>query len=111
MGFLKKLFGGGSGSSPGDDEGFFVYVRCEKCGTKVRLRIHKQHDLNRENGGYVWHKTIVDNRCFRPMKTVAYFDGHYQLTASDIDGGRFISQAEYETADTSQTPDQRPDQL
>jgi hypothetical protein len=98
MGFLKKLFGSDSGSSPGDDEGFFVYVQCNNCGDKVRLRIHKQHDLNRDDDGFVWHKTIIDSRCFRPIKTVAHFDGRYQMTTVEIDGGRYITQAEYEAA-------------
>ncbi|MCI0396564.1 MAG: hypothetical protein L0332_27995 [Chloroflexi bacterium] len=100
MGIFRRLFGGG-GTTPanqGDNEGFFVYVQCNNCGDKVRLRIHKQHDLNLAEGGYVWHKTIVDNRCFRPIPTEAHFDSHYQMTQAEIEGGQYITQAEYEGA-------------
>lgn len=106
MGFLKKLFGGESRSSGGtDSEGFFFYVQCDKCDERVRLRIHKHHDLNQADEGFIWHKTIVDSRCFRPMPTVVHFDARYQLVNADIDGGHVISQAEYEAAEVSETTD------
>ena len=97
MGFLKKLFGGDSKPSPGrDDEGFFLYVQCDNCQAKVRLRVHKQHDLNLTDAGYEWVKTIIDSKCFRPMHTVAHFDSHYRMTDFELDGGRYISREQYE---------------
>jgi hypothetical protein len=102
MNFLKRLFGGGEPGQPadsaGDDEGFFVYVQCDRCGDRVRLRIHKSHDLNRTDEGYTWHKTIIDNRCFRPMPTVVTFNAHYQPIKQEIEGGHYISEAEYRGA-------------
>jgi hypothetical protein len=109
MSFLRKIFGGSEGEkgpSPAPESGFFVYVRCDRCQAPVRLRIHKDHDLNRTAEGYVWHKAIVDSRCFRPIPTVAYFDGRFRLIRAEMDGGRFITQAEYEAPDTSQPPEQ-----
>lgn len=100
MGFLKRLFGGENRSTAGKDyvdtQGVYFYVRCDNCGTIVRVRADKQHDLNNENGGYAWHKTIVDNRCFRPMQTVVYLDGNYQMTSHEITGGQFVSEADYQ---------------
>lgn len=104
MGFLKKLFGGDDASGAGR-EGFFLYVQCDNCKERVRLRIVRQHDLNRTDSGYVWHKTIVDNRCFRQIPTVVQFDGNLNIISSEIDGGHFIDQAEYEQAEVSQTTD------
>ncbi len=103
MGFLKKLFGGGqSDRSPGaDDDGFFLYVQCDNCGAKVRLRVHKRHDLNVSDEGYEWVKTIVDSRCFRPMRTVARFDRDYQMTDFELEGGRYISHDQYEAPEAS----------
>ena len=97
MGFLKRLFGG-EGSSKGkssDSEGFFFYVQCDNCGKKVRLRILKQYELNYSGDGYVWHKTIVDSRCFREIPAVVQFDRNYNVTNADINGGRQISREEY----------------
>lgn len=94
IGFLKNLFG--SKDKPYvDKQGIYFYVQCDNCGTKVKLRADKQHDLNRDGDGYVWHKTIVDNRCFRPMPTVVHLDGRHQVTQAEIEGGRYLTEAEY----------------
>jgi len=107
MGFLKKLFGGGSGSSSGssDKDGFFVYVQCDQCQQKVRLRIIKGHDLNYSEDGYVWHKTIVDSRCFQQIPTVVHFDRNLNMISQDIDGGHFITKAEFEQPEVSDSTD------
>jgi hypothetical protein len=100
MGFLKKLFGSqkqtGQKQAYVDTRGIYFYVRCERCGTMVRLRADKEYDLIPQDGGYVWHKTIVDNRCFRPMATIVTLDGSFQVTAADLTGGRYVTREEYE---------------
>jgi hypothetical protein len=103
MSFLKKLFGGDDSnrSTGADDQGFFLYVQCDNCGAKVRLRVHKQHDLNITDDGYLWVKTIIDSRCFRPMQTEVHFDGSYRMTDYELEGGRYISREEYEAPDVS----------
>jgi hypothetical protein len=102
MGFLKKLFGGGErDASPEkpyvDTQGIYLYVRCDRCGTPVRLRADKQYDLINDEDGFVWHKTIVDNRCFRPMPTVVRFNAAYEMVSHEITGGRYITKEDYES--------------
>lgn len=102
MGFLKKLLGDNTtGSRPAkgsaDPQGVYFYVQCERCGTPVRLRADKQYDLVNEGGGYVWHKTIVDNRCFRPMPTVVFLNAAYEMVSHEISGGRYITPEEYDS--------------
>jgi DNA-directed RNA polymerase subunit RPC12/RpoP len=94
MNFLKRLFGGGE-KPAGDTDGIYFYVRCDHCGSKVRLRVHKTHDLNATDDGYTWHKTILDSRCFRPIPTVVHLDHHYNPTDQEIKGGHYITAAEY----------------
>lgn len=97
MGFLKKLFGGEQ--KPYEDkQGIYLYVACERCGSRLRVRVDKQYDLNRESGGYVWHKTLMDSKCFRQMPTVVRFDSNYDVVEAEIEGGRYLSEAEYEAA-------------
>lgn len=101
MGFLKRLFGDGEkdkkkNSEYVDTRGVYFYVRCNNCGTITRVRADKEYDLIRESGGYVWHKTVVDNRCFRPMQTVVHLDDSYAVTSADIAGGAYVSEADYE---------------
>lgn len=116
MGFLKKLLGGSdrphSKSSPSasnaDPQGVYFYVQCDRCGAPVRLRADKQHDLLNEGNGYTWHKTIVDNRCFRPMPTVVYLNAAYEMTAHEITGGRYISRDEFEALWAARTAPAEP---
>ena len=96
MGFLKRLFGGKEPYV--DTQGVYFYVRCDNCEAVVRLRANKQHDLLREAGGYAWHKTIVDSKCFRPMRTVVQLDSGFNVTDAEIEGGHYISEEEYNEA-------------
>lgn len=98
MGFLKKLFGGNDNKKEkksGDKQGVYFYVQCDNCGATVRLRADKQYDLGRDGGGFTWHKTIVDNKCFRPMQTVVNLDSSYNVVNADITGGHYITEEEF----------------
>jgi hypothetical protein len=113
MGFLKKLFGGSEAARGAekpyvDTQGVYFYVQCDRCGAPVRLRADKQHDLLAEGDGYVWHKTIVDNRCFRPMPTVVYLNAAYEMTGHEISGGHYITQEEYEALWAARTAPAAP---
>lgn len=94
MDFLKRLFGGGEYE---DKQGIYFYAQCDNCGAIVRVRADKQYDLNPTDGGYVWHKTIVDNRCFRPMQATVYLHRNYEVDQAELENGRFVSEAEYQT--------------
>ena len=103
MNFLKRLFGSGdkSGEAYTDETGIYFYVRCKHCGAKVRVRADKQYDINRTQDGYVWHKTIVDNRCFRAMPTVVHLDENFDVVDTEIEGGEYITREEYEAPEPS----------
>lgn len=106
MSFLKRIFGGDKDRGYVDKEGLYFFFRCDHCGSKVQVRADKQHDLNRDGDGYVWHKTIVDSECFRHIPVVVHLDSNYQVTSQEIEGGRFISEAEYKATDAA---DQSPE--
>ena len=93
MDFLKRLFGGGEYK---DTQGIYFYAECGNCGTIVQVRADKQYDLNRVEGGYEWHKTIVDNRCFRPMQATVRLNRDYEVEHAALDNGRFVTEAEYQ---------------
>ena len=96
MGFLKRLFGGDKKDKPYvDTRGVYFYVRCNNCPTCVRMRADKEYDLMREGDGYTWHKTIVDNRCFRQIPTVAHLNSNYEIDHAEIEGGEYITEEEY----------------
>jgi hypothetical protein len=99
MGFLRRIFGSGKEKEYVDKDGLYFYVQCDNCGSKVRIRADKRHDLNRVDGGLVWHKTVVDSRCFRQIPVVVRLDSRYRETHHEIEGGQFISKEAYEAPD------------
>ncbi|MBP6016707.1 MAG: hypothetical protein KA586_08300 [Candidatus Promineofilum sp.] len=108
MGFLKKLFGESERDrrppkAAADTQGVYFYVQCDRCGTPVRLRADKQFDLINEGTGYVWHKTIIDSRCFQRMPTVVNLNSAYEMVSHEITGGHYITGDEYETLLAQQT--------
>lgn len=102
MGFLRRLFGEGKKKREGDTQGIYFYVQCDYCGSRVRIRADKQYDLNRTDEGFVWHKTIVDSKCFRQIPTVVHLNHNYEVVSAEIDGGRYITREAYEAPATSQ---------
>ncbi len=100
MGFLKKLFGGEKKETPYVDKtGIYFYVQVDNVDSRVRVRADKQHDLMRVDNGFIWHKTIVDSKFFRRMQAEVHFDSNYNVTHSELQGGTFITQEEYEAAE------------
>ena len=76
-------------------QGVYFYIQCDNCGTTVRVRADKQYDLANDGDGYTWYKTIVDNKCFRPMETVVNLDKNYNVVNAEIDNGRYITEEEF----------------
>jgi hypothetical protein len=100
MGFLKKIFGGDDSKKEQkyvDKTGIYFFVQCDNCGTCVRVRADKTHDLLIDGSTFTWHKTIVDSKCFRPIPVVVTLNRNYEMTEADIQGGQFISEEAYET--------------
>jgi hypothetical protein len=94
MGFLAKLFG--TRASGERDDAIHVYVECERCHSRVHVRLDKRHDLSQgEGGGYFVRKEIMDSKCFRLMTAEMSFDAAYRVTQQALNGGRFVSADEY----------------
>ena len=96
MGFLRNLFGGKKSEEYVDTRGVYFYVRCNNCGCVVRLRADKHYDLETTGSEFTWHKTIVDNKCFRPIPAVVTLNSSYDVKNADIQGGEFVTEADYE---------------
>ncbi|MEA3460138.1 MAG: hypothetical protein U9R11_05655 [Chloroflexota bacterium] len=103
MGFLKKV---ASLFSPGEGEAgvLWVYVRCDKCGEKLKSRIDLQRDLTPSYGegeaAYFLRKVLIGSgRCFQPIEVRMTFDARRKLVSREITGGRFITKEEYEAED------------
>lgn len=100
MGFLRRLFGGGE--QPAEAHALHLYIKCNRCGSPVHVRIDLRNDLAADYGdsdaeGYELHKEVMDDRCFRLMRVDMEFDRRRNETRRQIEGGTFISEAEWET--------------
>jgi hypothetical protein len=110
MGFFSRLFGAlRGGPAPATDgagrNAFWVYVRCKACGEPIRVRVNREHDLSAEfeegsdaPTGYLVHKEVVGERCFRRIQVDITFDGQRKITDRQIQGGDFLTAEEYEAA-------------
>lgn len=98
MGFLdaiKSMFAG----EPEQND-YWVYVRCRRCGEVIKTRIDLRNDLSQtDDGGFTVNKTLVGgNLCFERIGVTLYFDRGHRLVDQQIERGQFITAAEYEAA-------------
>jgi hypothetical protein len=98
MKLLKRLRGlvGGEGR-PSDSDGIYFYVRCGRCGQKLKVRADRRFDLTRDldEGGYVLHKEMMDGTCFSLMYATVRFDENKRIISQEVEGGEFISEEEF----------------
>ena len=94
LGKLASMFGGQGGMG---DDAIHIYVECERCKARVHVRLDRRHDISvREDGGYYVRKEVMDSKCFRLMAAEITFDGAYSVQRREVQGGRFLTQAEFE---------------
>ncbi len=96
IGRLRDLFGGG-GEQP-QDTGVYLYVRLNRTGEIVRLRLSPEHEfVPADDGeGYVTRKTIVGPRHFERAEATFSFDSSRVLTNADISGGALVDEAAWD---------------
>lgn len=103
MGFLdalKRFFVGSGGGSQGDSTGLYLYFKCNKCGSIVRVRVHKHNDLNRADGPgtFLLRKEVMDSQCFQIMSAEIWLDSSYQVVTADVTNGELVSEEAYKAA-------------
>ena len=89
MGFLKKLFGGGSTSSSSN---FYIFnVTCDRCGETIEGKVNTSNDLSLDDeGGYFVRKVLMGGgRCFQQIEVTFKFDASRKLQDKQISGGKF----------------------
>lgn len=101
MAFLKKMFSGGNKGPV--DNGIYVYVKLDRSGEVVSLRLDPQHELNADldAGGYFSKKHIVGPVSYARAVATFYFDQSKALTSSSIDGGSLSDKETYDAQFTS----------
>jgi len=103
---LKSLFSGSGGQR---DEGYWIYVRCNRCGEVIKTRLDLLNNLTpRDEGGYIARKTLVGSQlCFERIEVTLFFDEQRKLLDQEIGGGEFITAEDYQVA--QETAGSQPD--
>lgn len=99
MGFLKRLtqmFTGGPQLS--GDVGLYYYVRFEKTGEVVRIRINPMNDLSQRDGeeGYYVRKVVVGKPSYHRIEAEFTYDKNRNLTNAEVRGGTLVDKAAYD---------------
>jgi hypothetical protein len=105
MDFIRNLFGGSKGSTTqasdsSDKDALWFYVECGKCGAPLAIRVDPRYDVSTdyETGSRYLRKEMMDSTCFRLMYMEVKFDGGGKISEQTVQGGKFLTRDEYETA-------------
>lgn len=105
MGLFRNLRARLAGALIREEHALFFYVHCDRCGEVIRVRVDRRWDLLQElDGGvtgYSLHKDVLGMRCNQLIRMVVLFDRDHAITSQGVQGGRFVTQAEYEATVTS----------
>lgn len=96
MNFLKNLFGSVGQAT---DSGLYYYVRCNRCGEVIRVRINSMNDLSRsDDERTLFAKKVItgQNKCFNRIEAEFTYDLNHKLTGTEISGGTLATKADYE---------------
>jgi phage terminase large subunit GpA-like protein len=103
MGFFKKLSSMFSSAGPQDDSFYWFYVRCNRCGEKLRARVDFRNQVTPEYGnndkatGFYCRKVLMgEGPCFQQIEVKLKFNARHKLVDSQISGGEMISKEEFE---------------
>ena len=99
MSFLSRLFG--RAASPGAGPVLWLYVRCERCQEKIRIRVNRNTDAQPEyddNGRlthYFLRKEILGNSCPNLMSVELQLDGGGRIIARQAERCVLITEQEF----------------
>jgi hypothetical protein len=105
MNLLKKLLGGGA-SRPSDPSGMYYYVRSNRTGEVIQVRLNRENDLSLEDDeqGYFVRKMIVGQKSFDRMEAEFHFDRTRRFISCDVTGGTMVERDDYEIYLAQQKP-------
>jgi hypothetical protein len=106
MGFLDSLKSLLSGAGGQDRDGYWIYVRCRRCGEVIKTCLDLRSSLSiRDEGGFIVRKTLIGRQhCFQRIEVTLIFDDNRQLVEREIAHGDFITAEEFEATQDNSAP-------
>lgn len=95
MGLFDKLFKKPR-STAAEQDILWLYVQCDNCREKVKVRVNPRADLVAESGEmpgscYTLHKEAMDDKCYRLIKIYLELDANRNILKQEITGGKYIN--------------------
>ncbi len=110
MSFFKKLAGLFSAPAASQDNwAYYIYVRCNRCGEKIKARVDLRNDLSIEYGEresdvtYRCRKVLLGEKCFQQIEVVMIFDANRNLVEQTVHGGKALTKEEFEAGESAPT--------
>lgn len=105
MDFLKRLFGGGDAMQGGDRDGLYFYVKANRTGEVIQVRLNRANDLSLIDSGegYYARKVVVGQRSFDRIEAEFYFDRSRRFLSADVSGGELVDKTEYDAYQAQQS--------
>jgi hypothetical protein len=115
MSFLKRLLGLGEGGEgrPRDAKGLYYYVRCDRCGEVIQVRLDRNNDLSildYQPMTFFARKVIIGTRCFNRMEAEFTYDRDRKLIEKKVSGGQFVEYEDYLTYQKGQQEEEAPEE-
>ena len=100
MGLFKKLSRLLAPPVKADERAYWLYVKCNRCGEKIKSRVDLYNDLSpiyTETGvTFFCRKVLIgQQRCYQKVEVEMSFDERRKLTDRQISGGKFITEDEF----------------
>jgi hypothetical protein len=102
MRWFKRLLAFAFRSRQPLDTALWLYVRCNRCGEAIQVRVDRRYDLASEwrdpgesGPAYSMHKDIVGTSCFQRISVDVGFDSSFQIVEQRIHGGAFLTEEAY----------------
>jgi hypothetical protein len=106
MNFLKQLadFLTARPMPSGSDVGLYYYIKCNRCGEVIKVRINPMNDLSysdSDNSLFV-RKVIVGRKCYNRIDAEFSYSNARKLLNADVSGGEMVDKKEYDQQQTTQ---------
>lgn len=95
---LGRILGGGGATSRAGDVGLYYYVKCDRCGEIIRVRVNPMNEMSQSDDeqGFFVRKLITGNRCYTRIEAVFEYDRNRRLKDTTITGGTLSNEEAYQ---------------
>ena len=99
MSILDRITSMFQGGKRPIERGYWIAVRCARCGEVVRARVDLYNDLSATYGegevgyAFITRKVLVgEGRCYQPLEVELHFDENRKFLDRQVRGGTFVDE-------------------